>query len=167
MPQRQFNHLPYLSHLLSAATNVIIANFIQFFFIFSFDWLPFGVENSLRSDDADFPGLGCDYFELYGFEIASYDEVVSFFNWAIGVLEVGDEVGLGQIAADSFDGVVKGQYVDFGQVWNLLQGLDLNDVAEPDSEVFSDHFIHSHFFVIQSVIDNWDGNSFLTLFTFD
>jgi hypothetical protein len=83
-----------LSHLLAAATNVIIAYIIKLLFVFPLDWLAFRVEYSLGSNNTDLTWFGSDYFKFNCFEVAPDDKVVSFLDWSIGILEVGDEVCL-------------------------------------------------------------------------
>jgi hypothetical protein len=94
VPEWKFDHFPDLSHLLATATNVIITYVVEFLFIFSLDWFAFGVEDSLGANNADFSWFSSNNLEFDSFEIASDNEVVSFFDWSIGVLEVGNQVSL-------------------------------------------------------------------------
>ena len=94
--------------MFTASTDIIIANIVEFFLILSVNGLTFSVEHGIGCDYAELFGLGGDYFELDGFEVASDDEEVSFFDGTVGIFEIWDEVGLGEITRNSLNCVLKG-----------------------------------------------------------
>ena len=98
MPERQFDHLPNGGHLFPAASDVVIAYVVELLLVLAVDRLSLGVEEGVRCDDAVLFGLSGDYFELYGLEVAADDEEVSLLDGTVGVLEVRDDVGLGEVA---------------------------------------------------------------------
>lgn len=107
VPKGKLDHLPNCCHLFSAASNIIIAHIVKFLLFFSIDGLSFSVEHSVRSDDTKLFGFSGHYFELYGFEVASDDKKVSFFDWTVGILEIRDEIGFGEVTTDSLNGIAE------------------------------------------------------------
>jgi hypothetical protein len=109
-----------LRHLLSATTNVVVAYLIQLLFIFSLDRFTFCVENGLWTDNANFVWFGSNNLKFNCFKIASDNEIVTFLGWSVCILEIGDEVGSSEVSRDAFDGVVKRENMDFGEILNLF-----------------------------------------------
>lgn len=68
MSKRKLYHFPNEGHLLSAASNIIVADIVSFFLIFPLNRLALSKEKSLRNNDAVFAGLGCYNLELDGLE---------------------------------------------------------------------------------------------------
>lgn len=65
MAQRQLNELTDLSHLLAAATNVVVADICEIaFLIFTLDGLALGVNDSVLGDNAVLGRVGLDDLEL-------------------------------------------------------------------------------------------------------
>ncbi len=153
MPERKLNHFSNSSHLLPAAPNIVISHIIKSLLFLPVYGLSLGIEHSVGSNDAELFGLRGDNFELDRLEAAADDEEVSLFDGAVGVFEVGDEVGLGDVAGDALNGVPERQDVYFGEVGDVACGFDLHNVAQTHSQVFSDGLVHADFAVVELVID--------------
>ncbi len=91
----------------------------------------------------------CGYnFEFDWFEAAPDNEEISFFGGTVGILKVGDEVGLGEISCNALNGVSEREDMDFGEIGDLSCWFDLYNVSKSDSKIFSDGFVHAYFRVI-------------------
>jgi len=167
MSERKLNHLSNLSHLLSATSNIIITNIIKFFLIFPIDRLSFGVKHSAWCNDSEFFGLSRNYFKLYWLEAASDAEEIAFLDWPVSILEVGDEIGFGEVSLESLDCISKWKHVNFGEIWDVTGRLDLNYISESHSKILPDSFVHSNLSFIEFVINKCDNQSFFSLFAFD
>lgn len=108
MSEGKFNHFSDGCHLFSASSDIIVADIVEFFFVFSIDGLALCVEHGVGSNDTELLGFGGDNFELDGFEVASDDEEVSFFNGSVGILEVWYQVGFCEVTGNALDGVLEG-----------------------------------------------------------
>lgn len=153
MSEGKFNHFSDGCHLFSASSDIIVADIVEFFFVFSIDGLALCVEHGVGSNDTELLGFGGDNFELDGFEVASDDEEVSFFNGSVGILEVWYQVGFCEVTGNALDGVLEGQDMDFSKIGYVSCRFDLHDVAETDSKVFTDGFVHSDFSLLEFGID--------------
>ena len=61
MSQGQLHHFRDLCQLLPAATNIVVAYSIQrVLLLFSLDWLAFAMDDSVRSDNAEWSWIGLD-----------------------------------------------------------------------------------------------------------
>jgi hypothetical protein len=153
MSEGEFDHLSDSGHLLSATSDIIITNIIKFFLVLSIDRLSFSIEHGVRCNDTEFFGFGGDDLELDGFEVTSDDEKVSFFDGTVGILEVRDQVGFGEVTRNSLDGVLEREDVNFSQIGDISCRLDLHNITETDSKVFADGFVHSDFSLLELGID--------------
>lgn len=113
MPKWQLNHLPDKGHLLPAASNVIVAYIISLLLVFSFNRFTLGKEQSLRYNDTVFTRLSGNNLKLNRLEGSFCCEKVSFFNWAVSIFEIWENVGLGQIPSNALNCVLEGQNVYF------------------------------------------------------
>jgi len=105
MAKRKFYHFSDEGHLLSASSNIVITYIVKLLFVLSVDRLSFSIEHGIGSDDSElFRFSGYD-FKLYWFEVVSDHEKISLFDRSIGVFEIGYEIGFGEIACDSLNGV--------------------------------------------------------------
>ena len=74
MSEGKLDHLSDKGHLFSTSTNIIIANLIKFFLIFTIDRISFGIEHGAWSNYSKIFRLGGHYFKLNRFEISSDNE---------------------------------------------------------------------------------------------
>ncbi len=153
--------------MFSAASNIIIADIIKFFFVFSIDRFSLSVKHSAWGDDTELLGFSCNYFKLHRLEATSDTEEVSFFDWSVSVFEVGDEVGFGEVTLEAFNCVCEGEHVDFGQIWNVSGRFDLDNISESHPKIFSDGFVHSNFPIFEFVINESDNQGFFSLLALD
>jgi hypothetical protein len=119
--------------LLSATSDVIVADIIEFLLILAIDGFPLGVEHCIGSDYPELLGLSSHDFELYRLEVASDNEEVPFFDWAIGVFEVGYEISFSDVALEAFDRVVEWQDMYFSEVGNVSCRPNLHHISKTNS----------------------------------
>ena len=153
MSEGKFDHFPDTCHLLSATSNIIITNIVEFFLVFSIDGLAFSVEHSIGRNDTELFGFSCHDFELDGLEVASDNEKVSLLDRSVGVLEVRDQECFGEITSNAFDGVFKREDVNFSEIGDISSSFDLHNIAESHSKIFTNGFVHSDFSFLEFGID--------------
>ena len=108
MSEGQLNHLSDLGHLLAAASNIVVSDTIGSFFVFSADGLTFVEQGGVGADDTVLRRVNLDNLELNGLESTSDNESVVLLDGTVAVLEVGDQVSLGDVSSKSFDRVGEG-----------------------------------------------------------
>lgn len=167
MSKRQFNHLPNLSHLFTASSDIIVSHIVKFLLVFSVYRLAFGIQHSAWRYNSELFGFSCYYLEFYGFEAASHEEKVSLFDRSVGVFEVRDKVGFGEVTLDTLDGIIKWKDVYFGEVGDITRSLDLNNISESHPEVLSNSFVHPYLSILKFVINKSYNQSFFSLFALD
>jgi hypothetical protein len=145
MSERKLDHFSDQGHLFSATSDIIVSDFIELFFVFSIDWLSFGEKHGIRGHNTKLFRLSSNDLEFDWLKISSNDKKISLLDWSVGVLEIRNQVGFGEISGDSLDGVLEWEDMNFGQVWNFTCWSNLNHVTQSDSEIFSDSFVHSDF----------------------
>jgi hypothetical protein len=91
--------------LFSAATNIIITDLVEFFLVFSVNWLAFGVEHGVRGNNTKLFGFSSDNFKLYRSEASPYQEQIALFDWSVGILEVGYEISFCEISLQALNGI--------------------------------------------------------------
>ena len=153
MSEWKLDHFSDGCHLFPATSDVIVADVVELFFVFPVDGLSFSIEHGVGCNDTEFFGLSGDNFELDGLEVASDDEEVSLLDGAVGILEVRDQVGFCEVTGNALDGVLEGQDMNFSKIGYVSCGFDLHDVAETDSKVFTNGFVHSDFSLLEFGID--------------
>lgn len=153
MSQRKFNHLSDQSHLFSAATNIVISNFIEFFLVLPVYWISFCKKHCIWSYNTEFFWFCSNYLELNWFEISSDNKKISLFYWSIGILKIWDQVSLGEITSYSFDSVLQWKNMYFGKIWNFACRSYLYNISQSNSEILSDRFVHSNFSFFKFIID--------------
>jgi len=127
--QRQLYHLPDERQRLPAPTNVILADFVQTFLVFSVDRFTLVENLGLVDHDAQ-RRLAFDDLELYALETAVHDEGVALLAWAEVVLEVVLDLVVEEVSSHAFDGVCEGQHVDLRAVGEVVDLGDGHHVAQ-------------------------------------
>lgn len=107
MSEGKLNHFSNSSHLFSASSNIIISDIVEFLLIFTINRLSLGVEHSVGCNDSEFFWLSCHNFEFNWLEVASHKEEVALLDGTVSILEVWDEIGLGEVTLDAFNCVRK------------------------------------------------------------
>ncbi len=106
MSQRQFDQFTDLGHLLSATTDVIIANLVEIsFFIFALNRIAFAVDDSVLGHDAILRRIDFDDFELDLSHAGSNCEKIALSDGSVGFAEVGSKEDIEEGAGQAFDGV--------------------------------------------------------------
>ena len=167
MPQWKLNHFSDQGHLFSAASNVIISNFIKLFFVFSVDGFSFCKEHCIWSHDTEIFWFSSDNLEFDWLEVSSDDKEVAFLYWSVCILEIRNQVGFSEITGDSLNGVLKWKDVNFGEIGDFSCRSDLDNVSQSYSEIFSDGFIHSDFSLFEFIIDEGNNESLFSFFALD
>ena len=114
MSQWKFDHLSDKGHLLSATSNVVITDFIELLLILSVNRFSLSKKHSIRGYDTPLLWLCCNYFKLDWLEISSYYEQIALLDWPISVFEIRNQVSFGQVASNTFNGVLQRKDVGFG-----------------------------------------------------
>ena len=153
MSEGKFDHFSDACHLFSATTNIVVTNIVKFLLVFSIDSLSFSVEHGVRRNNTKFFGFGGNNFELNWLEVASDYKKVSLFDGSVSILEVWNQVGFGEVTRNSFDCVLEGEDVDFSEIGDVSCRFDLHNIAESDSKIFADGFVHSDFSLLKFSID--------------
>lgn len=105
MSQWQLDHLFDLRQLLSATADVIVADLCEALLLFgTFDWLAFGVDDRVRSDDAVRRRVGLDHFELDRSHTATHQKQIALVHRSVGLGEVRLEVDVEQTAGQTCGG---------------------------------------------------------------
>ena len=95
MAQGQHNHLTNLCHLLTAATDVIISNFLGIIFVIPVDGLTFIEQSGGGRNNTILERLKIVDLELDSTENNSDQEGVILLHRAVAILEVRDQVSFG------------------------------------------------------------------------
>jgi hypothetical protein len=167
MSQRKFNHFSDQCHLFSAASDIIVSNLIELFFVFSVDGFSFSKKHGVRSHDTEILWLSCNNLELNWLEVSSDNKEITLLYWSVCVLEVWDQVCFGEVASDSFNSVLEWENVNFSKIGDFSCSSDLDNVTKSDSEIFSDGFVHSDFSLFEFIIDEGDNESLFSFFALD
>lgn len=167
MSERQFNHLANSRHLLSAATDVVIANVVELFLIFAINWLTFGVEHSIGGNNTKLLGFSGNNFELHWLEITSDDKQISFLDWSVSILEIGYEVRFCEISSNALDCVSKREDMNFSEIWYFSSSSYLHNISKAHSEIFSHCLVHADFSVVKLIVNESNNQSLFSLLSFD
>jgi hypothetical protein len=167
MSERKFDHFSNSSHLFPASTNIIVSHIVELFLVLTIDRLSLRVKHSIGGNNTELLGLSRNDLELDWLEIAANQEEISLLDRPICVLEVGDEVGLGEITLDAFNGIGKGKHVDFGEIGDIAGRSDHYNVSESDSKILPDSLVHPDFGIIELVIDERNHQGLFALLSLD
>jgi len=89
--------------LRTAATDVVVAGTVRSLFVLTFDRLALGEEHGFFGDDTVLRRVYLNDLKLDGAEVAADLESVTFFDRAVSVLEVGNEVNLSQVTSEALN----------------------------------------------------------------
>lgn len=154
MPQRELNHLSDRHKLLFAPSNIIVPNFKESAVIFSLHRVILEQKLSARRDRNVIAWRSLHDLKFYSFETASDQESVILSHWFVSILEIGNQKVLGKRARDARNSVPDRLAVDLLSFFDISKWLNFNVVAEPDSEVVSDNFIHPYFLLLELVLSS-------------
>ena len=86
MTEGQFDQLSDLSHLFTAATNVVVADISEIaLLIFPLDGLAFGMDDGVLRDDTKFGWICLHHFEFNSSHATTDEEGVSLANRSVGL----------------------------------------------------------------------------------
>src|SRR5436190_20366546 len=106
MPEEKLNQLSDLSHLLSAATNVIVTDLIEIpFFVFSLNGFAVAVDHCILCYDAKLGRINFDNLELNLSHTATAREQIPLFYRPISLTEVWSKEYVEQRACKTFHGI--------------------------------------------------------------
>jgi hypothetical protein len=115
--------------LFSAASDVIVSDFIELLLIFSVDGFSFSKQHGIWGYDAKIFWFSSNNFELNWLEISSDDKEITLLYWSVCILEIRNQIGFGEITCDSLNSVLKWKNVDFGEIRDFSCRSDLDNVA--------------------------------------
>ena len=170
MPEWQLDHLTDLGHLLTATTDIIVADLLGVVLIVAADRFTLVEEGSRRCDDTELARLHVHDLELNGAETTSDKEGIVLLDWTVAVFEVGDEVGLRDVASDSLDRVGEGKHVDLGGVGHVAgHRVDRDGVTDANTKIAPYNLVHKDVHVLRllRLVGQGDGNRLLSLFAFE
>ena len=119
MTEGKFYHLTDLCHLVSATTNIIVANTVSILFVFALDGLSLSVDECLVGHSTEVARCYLNHFELNRSEVASNCEAVTFHNRAESLIEVRLNVDLSQVSSQTFNSISKRQNLNLLRIWKL------------------------------------------------
>ena len=169
MSEWKLNHFTDLGHLLTASTNVIIANLLSIVLIVTIDGLSLIKQGGLVSDNSILRWVHIDDLELYGAESTPHNEGVVLLDWTECVLEVWDQVGRCDATRDVLNCISKWKHMDLGCVWYICwHWMDLDDVSHAHTQVSSNNLVDVDAFVFSIWRGCWvsvqsNANCFLSL----
>mmetsp|Transcript_14740 Transcript_14740/g.30439 ORF Transcript_14740/g.30439 Transcript_14740/m.30439 type:complete len:332 (-) Transcript_14740:364-1359(-) len=144
MAKRELDHFTDLRHLFPASTDVVVTDVVHLFFVLALYRVSLAVDDGVWSNDAIGAGIRFHDFEFHRMHSGSDQKQVSLFDRTVGLQKVRLQVDLEEISRNSLDGIVQGQDVNALAVRNISTGGDGDDVAQPDSQVFSNHLVHAN-----------------------
>jgi hypothetical protein len=110
MPQWQLNQLSDLCHLLPAATNVVVTDFVEVtLLVFALNGLTLAVDDSILCDDAELWWVNLNDLKLYLSHTTAGCEGVALANRSVGFAEVWGEENVEQRTGDTLDGIGDGE----------------------------------------------------------
>ena len=93
--------------MFSTTADIIVSDFVKFLFVLSVDRISFSKEHSIRGYYTELFRFSGNNFKLNWLEVSSYDKQISLFDWSVSVLEIRNQVGLGQITSKPLNGVLE------------------------------------------------------------
>eukprot|EP00760_Papus_ankaliazontas_P010164 PhM_4_TR14214/c0_g1_i1/m.15161 len=149
---RELNHLTNLSELLAAATDVVVANFVELLLVLALDGVAFTVDHCVGGNDAVRRGVHFDDFELNGTHASTHQERIALADWTVVVDEVGLQECFKEITCQTFDGVVNGKHVNSAPVLDVLARVDKHNVAEVNTQVTTNDLVHTDLARLKPII---------------
>jgi hypothetical protein len=100
--QRKLNHFTDLSHLLAAATNIIVANLVEVVLFFvSLKWLTLAVNDCVLRDDTVLRRIDLDYFEFDLPHTTTDCEEIALADGSVCLAEVGSKENIKERSCDA------------------------------------------------------------------
>lgn len=110
MAQRQLDHFTDLSHLLAAATNIVVSNLVEIvLLLIALDGLALAVDDGVLGDNTVFRRVDVDHLEFDLPHAAADEEEVTLADRPVSLEEVGREKDIEKGAGEALDGVGDGQ----------------------------------------------------------
>lgn len=163
----QLDHFANLSHLLAAATNVVVADVVHLLLVFALDGVAFAMNHRIGSHDTVGRRVCFDHFELHRVHRLAHQKEISLLDGAVSFQEVGLEVDIKEVAAHTFNRVIQGENVDALSVGNISTAGDSDNVGETDTQVLTDDLVHANGRVIARLIRQDNTHSVAPLLSLD
>jgi hypothetical protein len=160
MAERKLNHFSDLGHLLAAATNVIISNFVKVVLLLvSLDGLALAVDDGILCDDTELWRVDLDNLELHLSHATTDNEKVALADWSVSFPEVGSEENIEERAGDTLDGIGNGENRNSLGVFDIGARVDGDHVTVLDPQVMAHDSVDASAAIIELIIgeDNEDG----------
>lgn len=108
--QGKLHHFADLSHLLAAATNVVVTNLVEVVLFFvTLNGVTLAVDDGILGDDTILWGVDFDNLELHLSHATTNNEEVALSQRAVVFKEVVAEVGIEEVAGDALYGIGNGK----------------------------------------------------------
>lgn len=121
MSEGQLDQLSDLCHLFSAATNIIVTDFVEIsLLIFSLNGITFAVNDCVLGHDAIFGRINFDHLELDLSHRGTDSEEVALLDGSVGFSEVWGEENVEEGTGETFDCVCNGKN---GNALGLKKGV--------------------------------------------
>lgn len=190
MPEGQFNHFADLGHLLTAATDIIVADLIKVVLLLvTLDGLAFAVDDGILSDNTILWWVDLDNLELDLPHTAADNKEIALPNRAVGLAEVGSKEDVEEGSGDAFNGigdrkdgdtlglrenlcVNKKCITEVGDcfrtnIFDIRAGVDGDNVAVLDAEVVANNAVEAGAAIVEIVIGKDNQDSVLSLLSAD
>ena len=113
MSQWKLNQLANLRHLLSATTDVIVADLIEVsLFVFALYWLAFAMNHCVLCNDAVRVWVNLNNLELDLSHACSDGEEIALSHWSVGFAKIWGKEDIEEGARKAFDCVGNGKDSD-------------------------------------------------------
>jgi hypothetical protein len=75
-------------------------------------------------DNTELARINLNDLKFDSLETTTYKECVTFSDWSVAILEVGDKVGLCKVSCDTLNSVINGKDVDTVAIRDIRAGVD-------------------------------------------
>jgi hypothetical protein len=168
VPERQLDKLSDLSHLLPAASDIIVSDLVEVaLLVFALDGLALAVDNCVLCNNAVLWGVHLDDLELDRPHGGPAGEGVALSERPVCLAEVGRKENVEERTSEALDGVGHGEDGHALGVLDVGTRVDGDDVTKLYAEVVPDHAVHADGAIIEVVVGEDDEHGVLSLLALD
>jgi hypothetical protein len=110
MAKWKFNKLTNLSHLLAAATDIVISDIVEVtLLVLTLDRLALTVDNSVLCNNAVLWRVDFDDLELNLTHTSTHGEEIALTHWSVGFAEVWGKEDVKERAGQTLNGICDGE----------------------------------------------------------
>ena len=119
MSERQFNEFTNLGHLFAHASDVVVTDIVEAFFVFAVNRFSFAEDFRIRCDDAIFSRISLDNLEFNRAHATTSQEGVTLLHRTVRFQEVRLQVHVKQVTRDAFNRIPKRKHVHALTVFDI------------------------------------------------